>query len=81
MKVHQINAGPSTASSSSSLIAARRWKMFGRLSRGPKLPNKRAESSSESDSDDGSEDSSSLGDAEDLCVEIKTKEKDREAIQ
>ena len=55
--------------------------MFGRLSRGPKLPNKRAESSSESDSDDGSEDSSSLGDAEDLCVEIKTKEKDREAIQ
>ena len=89
---HQIIAGPSTAStstaSSSSTLAARRWKMFGRLSRGPKLPNKPAESDSSSESDDGSEDSSSLEDAEengaeyemdskDLCVEIKAKEKDK----
>ena len=88
---HQSVAGPSTAStstaSSSSTLAARRWKMFGRLTRGPKFPNKRAESTSSSESDDGSEDSSSVEEAEengaeyemdskDLCIEIKAKEKD-----
>ena len=89
---NRIIPGPSTASSntasSSGTLAARRWKMFGRLGRGPKLPVKRAESESSSESDDGSEDSSSLEDAleengeaecemdsKDLCVEIKAKEK------
>ena len=86
----ESTAGPSSPStstaSSSSLLAARKWRMFGRLGRGRKLPAaKRQETTdSSSESDDGSEDSSSLEEAEenemdskDLCVEIKAKEKVR----